>query len=286
MKRPLPMEVKALAAHRRLLQQGNPTAAHNALLQALASEPNLPEVHVALARLRWPGPDFRFWLDWLHQRLQPGRYVEIGVEHGDSLALVRPHTRVTAIDPAPKGDPLQRCAGPATLHAQTSEAFFAQLSPDSDLARHGFDLAFIDGDHRFDSVLADFMALERLARPGSVIVLHDTVPLDASTASREHRTGFYTSDGWKIVPCLLGLRPDLCIVTVPTAPSGLTVVTGMDPANRCLQQRLPHILEAYRHLPCDRALASPGATFNLGVNDPAWMADWIDSAMNPALQHP
>ena len=281
MKTQHPLEVKALANARRQFRHGDAAGARDTLRQALAMEPNLPEVHVALARLRWPGPDFRFWLTWFHQQLRPGRYVEIGVERGDSLALVQPHTHTIAIDPAPKGDPLKRSAGPVQLQTTTSEAFFAGLAPDSDLARNGFDLAFIDGDHRFESVLADFMALERLARPGAVILLHDTVPLNATTASRDHRTGFYTADGWKIVPCLLGLRPDLRIITVPTAPSGLTVVTRLDPHNTRLQERLPAIHEAYRPLPCDRALASPQATFNLGVNDPAWMAGWLQHAAAP-----
>lgn len=276
-----PLEVKALARYRRLAWQGDDQAALECLWAALAMEPNLPGVHVALARRRWPGADYRFWLAWCHAHLAPRTYLEIGVEKGASLALASAATRVIGVDPSPLGDPLSRCQGPARLYRMSSSTFFASVPADSGLTPEGFDLAFIDGDHRFEAVLDDFIAAERFAAPGAVLLLHDTLPLSASTASREHRTGFYTADGWKIVPCLKGLRPDLRIVTVPTAPAGLTVVTGLDPASRVLGERLPLIHQAYAALPTEQALAAPGSMFSLGLNDPRWMAGWLHRARGP-----
>lgn len=279
-----PLEVKALTRYRWLVRLGQHQAALECLWDALAQEPNLPEVHVTLARLRWPGADYRFWLSWFHEQLAPRTYLEIGVEKGESLALASPATQVIGVDPSPLGDPLSRCQGIARLYRMKSAAFFAAVPADSGLAPEGFDLAFIDGDHHLEAVLDDFIAAERFAAPGAVVLLHDTLPLSASTASRERRTGFYTSDGWKIVPCLKGLRPDLRIVTVPTAPAGLTVVTGLDPASRVLSERLPLIHQAYAALPTKQALAAPGAMFSLGLNDPRWMADWlhrVDCARGP-----
>ncbi|MBU7574853.1 MAG: class I SAM-dependent methyltransferase [Hydrogenophaga sp.] len=273
-----PLETAALRRWRRLSARGATAAAEAVLWDALAQEPNLPGVHVALARLRWPGPDYRHWLAWFHQQLKPRIYLELGVEHGHTLALAGPDTRVIGVDPSPKGDPLSRCAGPAQLHRCTSAEFFADVPVDSGLTDTGFDLAFIDGDHRFDTVLDDVIGAERLAAPGAVLLLHDTVPLTAETAGREHRTGFHTGDGWKIVPCLRALRPDLRIVTLPTAPSGLTVVTGLDPSNTRLSERRAAIRESYARLPPDAALQTPARMLALVVNDPEVMRRWLRQA--------
>ncbi|WP_382156741.1 class I SAM-dependent methyltransferase [Hydrogenophaga sp. ANAO-22] len=273
-----PLETSALRRWRRLSAEGATDAAEAVLWDALAMEPNLPGVHVTLARLRWPGPDYRHWLAWFHQQLKPRIYLELGVEHGHTLALAGPDTRVIGVDPAPKGDPLSRCAGPAQLVRRTSADFFAAVPVDSGLADTGFDLAFIDGDHRFDTVLDDVIGAERLAAPGAVLLLHDTVPLTAETAGREHLTGFHTGDGWKIVPCLRALRPDLRIVTLPTAPSGLTVVAGLDPSNTRLSERRAAIRESYARLPPDAALHAPSRVLALGLNNPAAVRRWLRQA--------
>ncbi len=273
-----PLEVKTLQQFHRLVRQGQEAAARDCLWDALAREPNLPGVHVALARLRWPGPGYKDWLAWFHAHLAPRLYLEIGIEKGDTLALALPSTRVVGVDPAPAGDLLPRLRGAARVYRQTSAAFFAAVPADSGLEPQGFDLAFIDGDHHFEAVLDDFMAAERHAAPGAVLLLHDTVPLTTATATREHRTGFYTGDAWKTVPCLRSLRPDLHIVTLPTAPTGLTVVTGLNPFSRILHERRAQIHQVYAGLPADHAVAAPASLFALGINDPLWMAGWLQSA--------
>ncbi|NCT96061.1 MAG: class I SAM-dependent methyltransferase [Comamonadaceae bacterium] len=273
-----PLETAALRRWRRLRAEGRGADADAVLWDALAQEPNLPGVHVALARQRWPGPDYRHWLGWFHGHLKPRLYLEIGVEFGHTLRLARPGTQATGVDPAPRGDPLSGCEAPTRLFPCTSAAFFAGLPADDALATQGFDLAFIDGDHAFDAVLDDFIGAERLAAPGAVLLLHDTVPLTAATAGRERRTGFHTGDGWKIVPCLRALRPDLRVVTLSTAPTGLTVVTGLDPSSTRLRERRQAIRESYAALPPDGVVAEPERVLALGPNDPAWLARWLSAA--------
>ena len=87
-----------------------------------------------------------------------------------------------------------------------------------------FNLAFIDGDHRFEQVLDDFIALEHYAAPGAVVLLHDTLPLTESTAGGARHTGFYSGDAWKVLPCLRALRPDLRLTTLPTAATAVGFV--------------------------------------------------------------
>lgn len=272
-----PLDREAAQQFKHWMALGQPERAAAALWKLLAEEPNLPSAHQALARLRWPGPNCHEWLNWFHQRLQPDLYVEIGVESGASLALVQAASQVIAIDPNPLGNPLEVCGAPARLFRQTSAAFFASV-PDGCGLERGFNLAFIDGDHRFESVLEDFIALERHAAPESVVLLHDTLPLTESTSGSVRNTGFYTGDTWKMVPCLRALRPDLHMVTLPVAPSGLTVITGLNPQSTLLQERLPLIRQAYRRLPATQAVESPQRLMLLGQNNWAWMADWLSRA--------
>ncbi|WP_313388947.1 class I SAM-dependent methyltransferase, partial [Rhodospirillum rubrum] len=155
---------------------------------------------------------------------------------------------------APTG-PCPALPANARVIARTSQDFFADPQAVAELPGP-IDFAFIDGDHRFASVLHDFIALEAHMAAGGVIALHDTWPLDPLTASRSRQTGFYTADAWKIVPCLRAIRPDLRLLTLPAAPTGLTLITGLDPASSVLGDRFEAIIEAFAALPYAPALAS------------------------------
>ena len=175
---------------RRFIARGQFDEAEALIRHALVQEPNLPATHVALAKLRWPGMDYLEWLGWFHTVLSPDLYVEIGVEKGNSLGQVRPDTQVVGIDPSPQAQPQARCAGPVQLFRQTSAEFFTAVPPECHLQTRGFDLAFIDGDHRFEEVLADFIALEQWAAPEAVVLMHDTIPLTSATSTSQRQTGF------------------------------------------------------------------------------------------------
>jgi hypothetical protein len=74
------------------------------------------------------------------------------------------------------------------------------------------------------------------------------------------------------------LRPDLRVYTIPTAPTGLTLVTGLNPQSTLLAERQVDILAAYRMLPPDRAIDDPRGYLGVGVNDPAAVAAWLAAA--------
>lgn len=265
------------------LQRGHHPAAVTLFRKALAQEPNIPEAHLGLALASRPGPDYLDWLAWLHQTLAPACYLEIGVETGQSLRLARPPTRAIGIDPAPQvGD--APFAAATEILPLTSQDFLTDSSRATALVG-GIDFAFIDGDHRFPTVLADFLELERLMAPGGVIALHDVWPLDELTAAPERASGFYAGDGWKLLPCLRAVRPDLDILTIAAAPTGLALVGGFSVRSSLLRDRYPDLCSAFGDLPYATLARDPDRILGLVGNDEqarAQIGHWLSAVRGRA----
>jgi tetratricopeptide (TPR) repeat protein len=221
---------------------------------------------VAAAEREMPGEDYYGWLQRFHQWMHPASYVEIGLGHGRSLALPCPETRAVGIDPYQGAwERLNYVCphGPATLFPLTSDDFFAEHDLREVIGKETFDLAFIDGLHLFEQALKDFINLERYAGKDSVILIHDCLPVAPIVAERERCTGFWTGDVWRIIPCLKTFRPDLRIYTIPTKPSGLAVVTGLDPESTVLKDNFGSISEYYPGLNLPQSTAKRFALLNV-----------------------
>lgn len=176
----------------------------------------------------------------VHRRLAPAFYLEIGVRHGRSLELAR--CPAIGVDPAPelKGPPLP----PTTaLSVMTSDEFFSGL--DAEPLPQAPELAFIDGMHWFEYALRDFMNIESLSVPTTLVMIDDIFPSHPAQAERERRTRVWTGDVWKLHRCLAELRPDLFLLPLDTAPTGLLLVAGLDAGNRTLRDRYQQIVEQY-----------------------------------------
>ena len=73
-----------------------------------------------------------------------------------------------------------------------------------------------------------------------------------------------------------GLRP-------PVAPTGLTLVMGLNPASTLLAQRREDILASYLALGAGQVVARPEfAARPLGVNAYDWVRRWLDEAIKNA----
>lgn len=178
----------------------------------------------ALSLLKLPGPDYRALLSVLHHTLAPKLYVEIGVREGHSLRLALPQTKCIGIDPQPS---LPELPSNAMLAITTSDNFFASEGQ-RERAR-GFDLALIDGDHSFEQALRDFSNLEKLAKPSSVIAIHDVIPMDARTSQpTPGSVSFWTGDVWRLMGLIRSWRPNLTVFTVACPPTGLGIVGNFD----------------------------------------------------------
>jgi Methyltransferase domain len=216
--------------------------------------------HLNASLRRLPGPAYYRVLNWIHRFLKPVNYVEIGVHKGVSLLQAVPGTPcVIGVDPEPSIEgaveqSIERRLPATRIYERTSDEFFARYDL-GDLLGGPVALAFIDGLHLFEQVLQDFVNLEKHSDAGTVILLHDCLPLDEVTASRNRTTDFYCGDVWKAALALRRLRPELEMVTVRTPPTGLCLVRGLDAGNQRLEQQLPEIAASYCDLDFDYYLA-------------------------------
>lgn len=217
------------------------------------------------------------FLAWLHEFLDPKVYLEIGVQHGTSLRLAQPGCAAYGVDP----DPL---IGWGRVFRATSDQFFAAYGATqgdgcavegfdpaplaaeiatSELFR-GVDLGFIDGMHLVEYALRDFIGMERLCQPArfyvnsapgtepvqavpspSVVVFDDVLPRNQIEAARTQCPGDWTGDVWRIDELLQRCRPDLDTMLVDTFPTGLLVVTNLNPSSTILTDQIDQITQRW-----------------------------------------
>lgn len=140
------------------------------------------------------------------------RTIEVGLAHGISAlyiceALVAsgdPDVRHVAIDPYQHNAPDGRGFSGVGLQSLDEGGLTAIVEFFEDESQfvlpslladgRSFDLAFVDGNHRFDRVFVDLFYLGRLVRPGGIIILDDyELPGIARAVSF-----FLTNVGWTL----------------------------------------------------------------------------------------
>ncbi len=222
---------------------------------ALEIEPGNNDAYLGLSRIKLPGPIYYDVLRGLHEAIRPATYLEIGVAEGVSLSLAQPPTVAVVVDPAPaiRYPVSVQCH----LYVETSDAFFSDRDVRK-LLGGGPSLAFIDGLHQYPAVLRDFLNMEAVSDPDTVVLLHDMIPFDEVTQRPERAYNFYTGDVWKLLHCLADVRPDLSWFTVRTPPSGLTVLSGLDPNSTVLRDRYDELVARYGDLPFEADRPPPG----------------------------
>lgn len=160
------------------------------------------------------------FLTALHRKVAPRTYVEIGVSDGLSLTLS--HVPSVGIDP--EFSVITEIQSDIHLARTTSDEFFARKDPLAHLPAPFVDLGFIDGMHLAEYALRDYLALERFTLPTSVLVFDDMLPRSVGEAARRRHTKMWTGDVYKAAQALRILCPDVIVLEVDTAPTGLVVV--------------------------------------------------------------
>jgi len=191
------------------------------------------------------GDDYLFILSRLHGVLRPKSYLEIGVFTG--MALQHARCESIAVDPAFQFRELDYLPGITAkpilhLYQMGSDDFFAAHSPKAIFGRP-VDMAFLDGMHRCEFLLRDFINTEKECRKNSVVGLHDCLPVELPMTTRvhgaepsvaPHRAPWWTGDVWRTALLLRRRRPDLSFTVLDAAPTGLVLITNLDPANTSL----------------------------------------------------
>ncbi|HKP27339.1 MAG TPA: class I SAM-dependent methyltransferase [Dongiaceae bacterium] len=249
----------------------------------MTTAPAVP--HTPFSRPRHQGTGYLKLLRRLHALQRPRHYLEIGTAAGKTLALAR--CASIAIDPRFRLAQDVRAGKPAChLFEMTSDAFFAAHNPTA-LFGGPIDLAFIDGMHHFDFALRDFMNIEPHCRPDSLIVLHDCLPVDDHMARRDprdrsrtaqsHYPNAWAGDTWKALWILQRYRPDLRIFAFDAPPSGLVVVTRLDPSSTLIKQRYDEALAAAHAID----LAGFYAGFEILPTAALRRRSWLSSLIRP-----
>lgn len=120
------------------------------------------------------------------ESLKPKRLCEIGADKGGTLGLFAsaadPNARILSLDidyPDTRAAVYQSLA----LDGQSVKCIEADSHSPATLDRvkqwlagETFDFLFIDGDHSYDGVKADYEMYSALVRPGGIVAFHDIVP--------------------------------------------------------------------------------------------------------------
>src|SRR5690606_13347311 len=74
------------------------------------------------------------------------------------------------------------------------------------------------------------------------------LPCHPKQAERQRKTRVWMGDVWKLHDCLSRHRPDLFCLLVDTSPSGLLLVTGLNPTNKRLWNAYNPIVRHYTEM--------------------------------------
>lgn len=198
------------------------------------------------------GMDYRVFLRKLAPLMNCQAYFEIGVNKGRSMRDI--NAASIGVDPKFRLEFDVAGSKPMLqLYQMTSDDFFARYNL-TQLFGRAFDLAFLDGMHRFEYLLNDFINTEAHAHEKSVILLHDCFPINAEMTERERsaRTRrdqdykkLWAGDVWKMIPILQKYRPDLSITCTNCSPTGLAVIQALDPRSTVLRENYRQIVDEY-----------------------------------------
>jgi len=152
--------------------------------------------------------------------IRPAVYVEIGIYEGVTFRAVAQYSqKAIAVDINPNCEKF--VDGPEA-------SFLCGTSQDIGLHRwvinqNPIDLAFVDGDHSFESVRQDFLNLTPYLSRQAVVLFHDTYPSDRASTSPSLCGDAYRFPAW----CRQYDNGAWSVVTLPRHP-GLTIVTRAD----------------------------------------------------------
>ncbi len=152
---------------------------------------------------------------------EPEVYVEVGTQKGytfNQIAQMPQIKKAVAVDIKIEKTVLK--SRYKTEHYEMTSTQFAEMWRDP------IDLLFIDGDHRWESVLEDFRALSKCVPSGhGLILLHDTHPATENLTEEG-----YCFNAWRAAAEIHESTEfrDFEIVTLPGPYAGLSIIRKVD----------------------------------------------------------
>jgi hypothetical protein len=200
-----------------------------------------------------PGIDYFECLGLIATAKEPTSYFEIGTQTG--LSLSRFTCDSVCVDP---GFRIQtdvfRNKTRLSFFQMTSDAFFACTDLHVIFPR-GIDIAFLDGMHRFEYLLRDFMNTERFCHERSLILMHDCLPPTSDMAERYSATQLnWAGDVWKLLPIFKKYRPDLRVNVLDCPPTGLVACTQLSSRSDLLAKAYYEILDEFGSATLDQTM--------------------------------
>jgi hypothetical protein len=190
-------------------------------------------------------PYLRF-LRRLYEHCAPRSYLEIGTRHGRSLEAF--DCDAICIDPHMRPGPTSYGKRARTYcYQMTSDGFF-QSENVKQIFPAGVDVAFLDGMHRYEFLLRDFINTEKACHQGSLILMHDCFPGSVDITGRVPPGGPWAGDVWKLVPILKKYRPDLDLHLIDCPPTGLFLAQKLDQGSEVLQRKYDDIVAEFDEL--------------------------------------
>lgn len=202
------------------------------------------------------GENYQSILKRLHVELNPESYLEIGEIGGGALTVAKAPSIL--VDPfvqsgaAVKNESSMIGRKKLCLFFQMgSDDFFDNYDPKQLLGRR-LDFQFLDGIHHCEFLLRDFMNAERHASRDGVIALHDCLPVEIPMTDRTqngtppvapHRGGWWTGDVWRTLYVIKKHRPDLRVLCLDAAPTGLVLISNLNPQSTRLTTDYHAIVE-------------------------------------------
>jgi|GEM_PF-197692 len=217
-------------------------ACHRLAVSLLAQHRHDEAVQILRAALQ--APDVKRWqvIQSTIAESLAQTYLEIGVEQGTNLELIRA-PQMFGVDPVAPMPRVQQLLhfGVARYFAMTSDQFFSRQA--GLLTQNPPDVVFIDGLHTFEQSLRDVENCLQFLSPNGVILMHDCNPTSAvmatparsieevvNLAQQGRLPGWkgqwegWTGDVWKTIALLRATRSDLR-VCVLDCDFGIGVVT-------------------------------------------------------------
>lgn len=200
----------------------------------------------------------------LCRRREVRRFMEIGVRDGSHMADITCDYAV-GIDPEfmLTSNVCNRKKG-VFLYQTTSDQFFRDVDVAA-LLGGAVEFSFLDGMHLCEYLLRDFINTERVSTTSAQISIHDCIPVNFEMTERVYNSAgrkdqstasWWTGDVWKVIAILKKHRSDLEITAIDVHPTGLIIVSRIDPTSTYLRDNYDRLCEEMLSMTSPEALQS------------------------------